>query len=82
MTVRAMAIAGDKLVSAGVPDIGRRNQDILFFENEDEALMHLPVKKEVSCKLSQLPMAAQRLKLNCRQCRGLTVWSLQTVRYL
>ena len=38
LMVRAMAIAGDKLVVAGPTDPGKKRQDLLEFENEKEAL--------------------------------------------
>ena len=38
MAVRAMVLAPDSLVIAGPPEVGRKSQDLLAFENEEEAL--------------------------------------------
>lgn len=38
LIVRAMVLAGDKLVVAGPKDLGQKTADILAFKNEDEAL--------------------------------------------
>ncbi|MFC1497598.1 PQQ-binding-like beta-propeller repeat protein [Verrucomicrobiota bacterium] len=37
MHVRAMVLAGDQLIVAGVPDLGKKNPEELFFDNENEA---------------------------------------------
>jgi len=38
LIARAMVLAGDKLVVAGPKDLGQKTEDILAFENEEEAL--------------------------------------------
>ncbi|MFC1497613.1 PQQ-binding-like beta-propeller repeat protein [Verrucomicrobiota bacterium] len=38
MIVRAMVLSGDKLLIAGVPDVGRKQSDQMIYENEDAAL--------------------------------------------
>ena len=38
LIVRAMVLAGDRMVIAGPPDLGRKTSEILAYENEEEAL--------------------------------------------
>jgi hypothetical protein len=36
--VRAMAVASDRIVAAGVPDAGNKSEKLLAFDNQDEAV--------------------------------------------
>ena len=47
LVVRAMVVAGDKVVVAGVPDLARKSSDILAFENEAETLAAFRGRKGV-----------------------------------
>ena len=38
LTVRAMALAGDRLAVAGPPEVGKKSEGVLSFDNQEEAL--------------------------------------------
>jgi hypothetical protein len=51
LIVRAMVLAGDRMVVAGPPDLGRKTSEILAYENEEEALSGFRGEKGVVMRI-------------------------------
>ncbi len=51
LIVRAMVLAGDRMVMAGPPDLGRKTTGILAYENEEEALSGFHGEKGVVLRI-------------------------------
>jgi len=60
LIVRAMVLAGDRLVIAGPPDLGRKMSGILAYENEEEALSGFRGEKGVVLRHGQQLAVAER----------------------